>query len=107
MVRISTTALLIAIVPAADAFIPATSTPTFIQKNSNNPTTTSLDAAPTMVIYWSIKTAFDTLMYAGEYQDVIFVHYCLTDIKKCKWNAYKWMFNWQTHQTSKLDKPMK
>ena len=33
--------------------------------NDNLPkTSTSLDAAPTMVIYWSIKTAIDTIAYA-------------------------------------------
>ena len=63
MVRL--TALFVATaITMSDAFVPATTTP--LQRSATTckqPSTTSLDAAPTMFIYWSIKTAMDTIAY--------------------------------------------
>ena len=63
MVRL--TALFVATaITMSDAFVPATTTP--LQRSATTckqPSTTSLDAAPTMFIYWSIKTAIDTIAY--------------------------------------------
>ncbi len=47
-----------------DAFVPADITKQVNLNRANQPqTSTSLNAAPTMVIYWSIKTAIDTIAY--------------------------------------------
>lgn len=52
----------------ANAFVPTNphKHPTFVVTNRQEtpPSKTVVQAAPTMVIYWSIKTAFDTLRYA-------------------------------------------
>ena len=53
---------------STSAFVP-TNSPTFVNKQIS--TSTQLEAAPTMVIYWSIKTAFDTLMYAAGQTDEV------------------------------------
>ena len=50
-----------------EAFVPSSQVnlDRAITCNDNLPkTSTSLDAAPTMVIYWSIKTAIDTIAYS-------------------------------------------
>ena len=49
-----------------EAFVPASNSQFNINRaiTCNLPeTSTSLNAAPTMVIYWSIKTAIDTIAY--------------------------------------------
>ena len=50
----------------AAAFVP--NAPAFHKKQYS---VTQLEAAPTMVVYWSIKTAFDTLMYAAGQTDEV------------------------------------
>lgn len=52
MVQISTplTALLVAFAPTAAAFVPSRTSPSFINRQTID-TTTSLDAAPTMVVF--------------------------------------------------------
>ena len=65
MVRVSAV-IFATILSVGQSFAPV---PTFqrnaaISSISTQPaTTTSLDAAPTMFIYWSIKTAIDTIAY--------------------------------------------
>ena len=74
MVRISTytTALLVTIATTATAFVPSSNSPSFVNRQIiSTPTSSSLEAAPTMVVYWSIKTAFDTLMYAAGQTDEV------------------------------------
>ena len=74
MVRISayTTALLVTIASTTSAFVPSSTSPSFVNRQIiSTPTSSSLEAAPTMVVYWSIKTAFDTLMYAAGQTDEV------------------------------------
>jgi len=66
MVRLSILAF-VAALSVGDAFVPSAPvqrTNAIASITTTNPsTTTSLDAAPTMFIYWSIKTAIDTIAY--------------------------------------------
>lgn len=73
MVRfISTATVFTALSTSTSAFVAPSSNkqinspPAFITRSQSfePKTSTALEAAPTMVIYWSIKTAFDTLMYS-------------------------------------------
>ena len=65
MVRLSALAFT-AILSIGQAFIP--SPPSFQQRGitsitNTQPSSTQMSAAPTMFIYWSIKTAIDTIAY--------------------------------------------
>lgn len=54
------TTLLVLLIAAVSGFAPSTN-PAF---SSSRPPTTQLEAAPTMVVYWSIKSAIDLVGYA-------------------------------------------
>lgn len=81
MVRISAslaTVIVASSIPIASSFGPPLPQQTFVlgrttsRYDSNKATrTTALEAAPTMVIYWTIKTAFDTLRYAAGQTDEV------------------------------------
>jgi len=67
MVRVSAVATMAILASTASAFTQSplvSGRPAFVSSSKKPNSLTSLEAAPTMVIYWSIKTAIDTAAYA-------------------------------------------
>ena len=68
--KLSSALVLANLTSTAGFIIHHQSTTPFVRKHERN-IVAPLDAAPTMVIYWSIKTAVDTIRYAAGQTDEV------------------------------------